>query len=104
MNKTKIFNLLTICRKAGRMAMGFDSAKEAILTDKAKLILTAADISPKTEKEIKFFSDKKNVKVISTDITIEEMNFGLGKKVGIIAVCDEGFSAKMTELVTLQDN
>ena len=36
-SKEKIFNLLTICRKAGRMTMGFDSVKESIQTGKAKL-------------------------------------------------------------------
>ena len=98
MNKTKIFNLLTICRKAAKLTMGFDASKEAVMTDKAKLVLTTADISPKTEKEIRFFADKKNVPVIKTDISIDEMNVGLGKKVGLIAVCDEGFSKKLSEL------
>ena len=50
-SKEKLFGLLTICRKAGRMTMGFDSVKESILTDKAKAVFLASDISAKTEKE-----------------------------------------------------
>ena len=44
-SKEKLFGLLTICRKAGRMTMGFDSVKESILTDKAKAVFLASDIS-----------------------------------------------------------
>ena len=51
-SKEKLFGLLTICRKAGRMTMGFDSVKESILTDKAKAVFLASDISAKTEKEV----------------------------------------------------
>ena len=62
-SKEKLFGLLTICRKAGRMTMGFDSVKESILTDKAKAVFLASDISAKTEKEVRFFADQKAVPV-----------------------------------------
>lgn len=94
----KIINLLTICRKAGKLTMGFDASKEALAALKMHLIILASDISPKTEKEIRFFADKSDCTVIKTDITIEEFHFGLGKKVGVLGICDPGFSAKLTEL------
>lgn len=100
MDKTRIISLLTICRKAARLTMGFDPAKESVMTDKARLIVLAADLSPKTEKEIRFFADKKNVSVLKTDISISEMYSGIGKKVGVIAICDDGFAKKLTELIT----
>ena len=96
-SKEKLFGLLTICRKAGRMTMGFDSVKESILTDKAKAVFLASDISAKTEKEVRFFADQKAVPCI--DATIAEIEFSVGRKAGVIGICDEGFAKKLTELI-----
>lgn len=101
MNSTKkITGLLTICRKAAKAVSGFDSVKEAIIRDKAKLILTAEDISPKTEKEIRFFADRKNIPVMKSGLTMEETAAETGRKAGVIAICDEGFSKKMSEILS----
>ncbi len=94
----KIFNLLTIGRKAGRIVMGFDSVKDAVINRKAKLVLLAADISAKTAKETRFFADKHNIPVIQLSVQISDFEFGIGKKVGVVGICDEGFAKKMTEL------
>lgn len=94
----KIINLLTVCRRAGKLVLGFDAAKEAVLSKKAALVILAGDISAKTEKEIRYFADKSGVKVIRADITIEELSAGIGKKAGVTAVCDSGFAARLTEL------
>ena len=95
----KLFGLLSMCRKSGRMAMGFDMSKEAAEKGKAELIVLASDISPKTEKEVRFFSEKHSVKTVKTNLTIDEFFHGIGKKVGIIAICDKGFAQKAQSLV-----
>lgn len=100
----KIFGLLTMCRKAGRMTMGFDSVKESILTHKARLILIASDLSPKTEKEVRFFASKGNIPVTAIDAGISDIGYGIGRKTGIIAVCDEGFAMKLTELTAVHQS
>ena len=56
---SKLIGLITICRKAGRMVMGFDPSKEAIESGKAFSVILASDISPKTEKEIRFLPAKE---------------------------------------------
>jgi len=98
-SKEKIFGLLTICRKAGRMTMGFDSVKESILTGKAKAVFLASDISAKTEKEVRFFAGRASVSTERIDATVEEIEFFTGKKAGVIGICDEGFARKLTELI-----
>lgn len=99
MNK-KLIDLLTVCRKAGRMVMGFDAAKEAVLDGKASSVLLAEDISPKTEKEIRFFADKGNIPAAKTGCTQNDFYIGIGKKVGVIAVCDDGFSKKALAIIS----
>ncbi|MGN0604065.1 MAG: L7Ae/L30e/S12e/Gadd45 family ribosomal protein [Oscillospiraceae bacterium] len=97
--ENKLFGLLSICRKSGRMAMGFDMSKEAAEKGRAELIILASDISPKTEKEVRFFSDKHSVKTVKTNFTIDDFFHGIGKKVGIITVCDKGFAQKAQSLI-----
>lgn len=99
-NKQKLIDLLTICRKAAKAALGFEAAKQSLAEGKAFLVLAAKDISPKTEKEIRFFADKKNVPVLKTELTIEETGIGIGRKAGVIAICDEGFSKKTAEIIS----
>ena len=95
----KLFGLLSMCRKSWRMALGFDMSKEAAEKGKAELIVLASDISPKTEKEVRFFSDKHSVKTVKTNLTIDDFFHGIGKKVGIVAVCDKGFAKKAESLI-----
>lgn len=106
MNETneKLFNLLTMCRKAGRMALGFDQVKESAEKKKAQLILLASDISAKTEKEIRYYADKYGIPAERTALSISEFGLGIGKKVGVIAVCDEGFAKKTAELIAAADD
>lgn len=90
--------LLTICRKAGQLAMGFDPMKEALDAGKARAVLIAADISPKTEKEVRFFSEKRGVPVRKTDMTQDGIYGALGKKAGILTICADGFAEKALSL------
>ena len=91
---SNLTGLLTICRKAGRLVMGFDPMKDALTEGKACAVIVASDISPKTEKEVRFFSGKKEIPVEKTSLTLNDIYFALGKKAGIITICDKGFAEK----------
>ncbi len=90
--------LLTVCRKAGQLALGFDPMKEALAEGKAQAVLVASDISPKTEKEVRFFSDKRGVPVRKTEMTLDDIYSALGKKAGIVTILGEGFAKKALSL------
>ena len=91
---SNITGLLTICRKAGKLVMGFDPMKDALAGGKACAVIIASDISPKTEKEVRFFSGKQNIPVARTAMTLDEVYHTLGKKAGILTICDKGFADK----------
>lgn len=97
-NSNKLLDLLTICRKAGKLELGFDPMKEALAGGKAQAVITAADISPKTEKEVNFFAGKKNVPAKKADITQDDVYARLGKRAGILTICDGGFAEKALEI------
>lgn len=90
--------LLTICRKAGRLSLGFDPMKEALTEGKARAVIIASDISPKTEKEVRFFADKRGVSVKKTEMAIDDIYLALGKRAGIITILGEGFAEKALSL------
>ena len=102
----KLFGLLTVCRRAGRMEMGFDSVKEAVMQHKAYLILEACDISPKTEKEIAFAAEKIESKADIVRIDADKAAVGekLGKPAAVMAVCDKGFAGKAKEILSAEGN
>lgn len=97
----KIINLMTICKKSGKLVTGFDAVKNSFLDGKVYCVIVAADISENTLKKVniicKAFS-KRSVPLIKTILTVEEMELYLCKKVAVAAVCDKGFAQRFIEL------
>lgn len=96
----KAINLLSVCRKAGKLVWGFDSVKEKILLGKAACIIAADDISQKTLKELRFFSKDKNIRIISIGADSDAFLEIIGKKTVAAAVCDKGFADALIKLGT----
>ena len=93
MHYQKLTGLISICRKAGKMAMGFDPMREAL-----DGILTAQDISPKTYKEVCFHCQKKQVPVRTLPMTQEQLGFLIGRRAAVIAILDKGFFESIQKL------
>ncbi len=96
---SNILDILTICRKSGNLELGFDPMKEALSAGKAYAVIAAADISPKTEKEARFFAEKYSVPYARSDITLDSAQQRLGKRAGIFTVCESGLARKAAELL-----
>ncbi len=91
--KDKILTLLGFATKAGKLSFGTSKALESVEKGKAKLVLCASNISPKTQKELNFHCNKKFVKVISlTDIDTEMLSSAVGRNCGVVSVNDNGFA------------
>ena len=93
----KLIGLLGIARRAGHVMIGFDAVKAALLTSKAKLVLLAADCSPKTEKELRYAGQGKTCPIftVRADKTALATALGLQKPVAVVATDDVGFAAAM---------
>lgn len=91
MSNNPVLSRLGFARKAGRLSLGFSASKEAIVSNKAKLIIVANDISEKTEKEIRFFVGGK-CPVEKLVFDTEAVSKAIGFRAGVIAVNDEGFA------------
>ena len=95
---SKMLTLLGFAAKAGRLCYGMDTTVAAVKGGKARLVITAADISEKSRKEILFYRAKFNTEVILSDISIEQLSHAVGKRCGIISVNDEGFAKAIMNL------
>ena len=98
MRSQKLTGILSICRKAGKLVLGFAPMKEALEKHKVSGVLTASDISPKTYKEVCYFCGKMHVPVCTVPMTMLEIGSTVGRKAAVIAVLDAGFFDRMTKL------
>jgi len=89
----KILTLLGFASKARKLSFGFSSAKESVLEKKAKLIVVADDVSDKSKKEVKFLSEKYDVKyIVLTELNMTAVSNAVGKSCGVISVNDSSFA------------
>lgn len=96
----KFLSLLGIARKAGKLGLGHDAAKGAIVSGKARLCILSNDVSERLKKEFEGLtcSEASGVPVIITDCTMFELGHAVGSKAGVITVNDEGFAEKLKRL------
>ena len=91
----KLIGLLGICRRSGHLAIGCDAVTGWIQHGKARAVGLTADLSVKTEKEIRFTAEKHPTTLLRTALTKEQVGQALGmqKPVGVVATDDRGFAA-----------
>ena len=78
-----ILSLLGLCRRAGKLTIGNDAVVEDTKNGTAKLVILTRDISANTRKKL-----------------TKELGFALGRRLAaVVAVCDDGFAAKLTTLI-----
>lgn len=82
--------------------MGFDAIVQELQSPKTKAagIILAADISPKTDKEIRFNAEKYGCEVVSAQFTMDEARDALGKRVGLFLVLDKGLYGSIKTNIT----
>ena len=98
----RIAGLLGIARRAGHIQIGFDAVVAAIAAGQARLVLCAADLSSKTDKEWRYTARGKDVPALRLPLSKEELSraLGLHKPVGLAATDDEGFAGRLQSLTT----
>lgn len=99
----KVLSMLGLCRRAGKISLGFDAAGDAVSRGTAKLVVLASDLSPRTKKSILLICGEYDVPVAELAKTMDDIGGAIGKRVGIAAVNDLGFSQKIRELIALKN-
>lgn len=94
---SRFLGTLGICRKAGKCSLGYTKTEESVKANKVFAIFIASDISPKTEKELRYITRDKEIPVIKTHYSIFEISNSVGMKTGIIAIEDNGFAVALKD-------
>lgn len=92
MAQDPLYGALSLTRKAGKLAMGFDPVKDQVLSGKAFLVLTAADLSPKTQKRVELYCQDL-VEMIPTPLSQAQLAGFARKPVGVLGVLDSNLAA-----------
>lgn len=92
MAEDKILTFLGFCRKAGKLIAGTEKVTELIKKGGPCLVMLSQDISPKTEKELKYHARGTNAVFIRLEFDRETVAHATNTTAGVLATADEGFS------------
>ena len=95
----KIYGLLGLARRAGKISFGTESSKETIEKNKAKLVIIAEDCSDRTKKNFKDLCEKLNVE-IRIQGTIEKLSRSIGQlNKAVLVIKDENFAKEILKRI-----
>jgi len=101
----RILNFLGLCKKAGKLEIGEESAGVAQRQGKAKLILVASDASPSTLRKAQNYAEWGGVPLLILPYDKDTLGEMLGKRVcAVLAVTDKGFSKAIQEKIKTQSD
>lgn len=95
----KIYSILGIAKKGGKISIGYDAVYTDVKNKKSKLVLSAADASNNTKRNIKFICDKCGIKQIEYGEK-EILGKSLGRKVvGVLSVNDKNIASYLLKII-----
>ena len=90
MNNDKLLGAVGMCRRAGKLSIGFDATVKSVLNG-ASLVITASDAAERTLKNINY-SCAEFAEIVSLGRTQTEIEQATGRKFAVAAVCDDNFA------------
>ena len=87
----KLLFALSLAKKSGKLVMGFDAVKTAVIHGTAYIVLLADDLSEKTVKRVNYFCEDLT-EVHNTGLTQFEISQVAGRLTGVLAVADENLA------------
>ncbi|MDO4748181.1 MAG: ribosomal L7Ae/L30e/S12e/Gadd45 family protein [Eubacteriales bacterium] len=95
----KLLNLLGLCRRAGKAALGYDPVIDSIKQRKAKLIIISSDCSDNTKKGVLLSAHRGNVPCEVVPYTKDDISLSLGKYTAVLSILDQGFAKSAQSLI-----
>lgn len=92
-------SMLGLARRAGKLSLGFDSAVGSVIKGESVMLLIARDISPKTEKELRYAVRDRQIDIYEIPYSIDSISAAIGKSVRVISINDGGFAKRLKQLL-----
>ena len=87
----KLLFALSLAKKSGKLVVGFDAVKIAVIHGNAHIVLLANDLSEKTIKRVQYFCEDIT-DVYNTGLTQFEISQVAQRLTGVLAVTDENLA------------
>lgn len=94
----RLLNLLGLARRAGKLDLGTEAAKQAVRRRRAKLVLLSADLSRRTAQAMRDEAEKAGVRAETLPAGMDAVQAALGMRTGVVAVNDAGFAEALLKL------
>ena len=99
MTESRVFGLLGLSAKAGKICFGKDACTDLIEKRKIKLVIVAMDAADRTKKDVKFICDNNNTKICFYG-PIESLSKAIGKSnKAIIGIKEENFAKQIEKII-----
>jgi hypothetical protein len=69
---------------------------------KAAGVVLAADVSPKTEKEVRFAAEKRGKEVLRAAFTMDDAYNAVGKRAGVFLILDDGLFGSLKKHISAE--
>lgn len=99
MAQDKALTLLGFCRKAGKLVFGTEKVTELIKKGGFCLVILSEDISQKTEKELRYQANGRNVVFIRLQFDRKTVAHATGTTAGVLATANEGFAKAVSKAI-----
>lgn len=99
----RTLQMLGICKRAGRVVAGFDAVEAAAEDHSAKLVLCSEGLSERTKRKTEAFCRRCGTPWIPCSMTLEEIEWMIGRRSGVLAITDEGLAGKMRSLIAQEE-
>ena len=96
-------SMLGIARRAGKLVYGFDAVLEQVRKNQAALLVLAADLSERSRNAFLLQTKDAKIPCIEPPLTMLDFHNAIGRRSGILAVCDRGFANQLISLSALSD-
>ena len=94
----KVFSMLGLCMKAGKLAYGSDMVEEKIKDKQVTLLIVAEDASDNTKEKFRRIANQNELRLYFFS-TIEELSHRIGKNnKAVLGIMDKNFAEKINIL------
>ncbi len=103
MNENKVYSLLGLCQKAGKLVSGEFAVENAIKSGSACVVIVSSDASENTAKKFRDKCDYYSVPIFAFG-NKEMLGHAIGKEVRTsIAITDNGFAKTLQKNLQLDE-
>ncbi|MCD8345467.1 MAG: ribosomal L7Ae/L30e/S12e/Gadd45 family protein [Oscillospiraceae bacterium] len=95
-----IMNLMSICRRAGKLTLGMDEVKGTVHSGKAYIVLVTKDLAERSKSEIRRVCEEYETPLYEIPESMYDVGDALGKVYGIMSVTDAGFTKAAVKRLT----